>query len=390
MKPIKKFDFFKRTYLVIILLSLFNLNLYSQQAKKHSIFKDSIDNKFDFSDFLIQYPQGFIPIIQPITEPSLGYFGLALTPVFLKPNKHPYPDRYTPPNITAVFAGYTLNSSWGAGILHMGTLTKQEMKYLLGGGYGSVNLDFYRTLPLTGERSFSFNFKSSFFAGNLLKQIGHSNISIGIEYLLLYSEITPRFTYTVLPDFIKEKDFRSILSSPGILAQFDTRDNIFTPNKGCFIDADYRINADFTGSDYEFQNFEFTVLQYFQSTKKLISGFKFDMILQNGDAPFYAKPSIALRGVPAARYQGNSTYLVETEQRYDFILRWSGVLFGGLAKAIDNDELFTNAQLVYNYGTGFRYLIARKFQIRTGIDVAWSNQDFGYYIVFGSAWNNRN
>ncbi|EMQ94666.1 glyceraldehyde 3-phosphate dehydrogenase [Xanthomarina gelatinilytica] len=44
---------------------------------------------------------------------------------------------------------------------------------------------------------------------------------------------------------------------------------------------------------------------------------------------------------------------------------------------------------MYNYGTGFRYLIARKFKIRMGIDVVWPNHDFGYYIVFGCAWNNR-
>jgi hypothetical protein len=31
------------------------------------------------------------------------------------------------------------------------------------------------------------------------------------------------------------------------------------------------------------------------------------------------------------------------------------------------------------------------FKLRTGVDVAWSNNgDFGWYIVFGCAWNNFN
>ena len=89
------------------------------------------------------------------------------------------------------------------------------------------------------------------------------------------------------------------------------------------------------------------------------------------------------------RYQGKSTYVMETEQRFDFTTRRSLMGFGGLAKAVEENDSFSNAELIYNYGTGFRYLIARKFKIRMGIDVAWSNHDFGYYIVFGCAWNNR-
>ena len=85
------------------------------------------------------------------------------------------------------------------------------------------------------------------------------------------------------------------------------------------------------------------------------------------------------------RYQGRSTHLIETEQRFDFTKRWSLVGFGGLAKAVKENESFVDSELVYNYGTGFRYLIARKFKIRMGIDVAWSNNDFGYYIIFGSS-----
>ena len=102
------------------------------------------------------------------------------------------------------------------------------------------------------------------------------------------------------------------------------------------------------------------------------------------------KPSIDLRGVPAARYQGTSVYVIETEQRYDFTMRWSGVAFTGLGKALDDHINFSESDLVYNYGIGFRYLLARVFKIRVGIDIAKSNNDWGYYIVFGSAWNNRN
>jgi len=40
-------------------------------------------------------------------------------------------------------------------------------------------------------------------------------------------------------------------------------------------------------------------------------------------------------------------------------------------------------------GTGFRYLISRVFQIRTGMDFAWSDEDFAFYFTTGTAWGDR-
>jgi hypothetical protein len=62
------------------------------------------------------------------------------------------------------------------------------------------------------------------------------------------------------------------------------------------------------------------------------------------------------------------------------------VFFGGAGQAFDKwDEMF-DSSLKATYGTGFRYLIARKFKLRMGVDVAKGPEDWAYYIVFGSNW----
>lgn len=361
---------------------------FSQEKKKESLMRDTIDGKFDVSDFLIE-ANGFIPVLQLITEPALGGIGGVFTPIFIHPNKYQEKGKYTPPNITAGFAGYTANKSWFMGAMRMASLPKYGLKYRIGGGYGSINLDFYRDIGAKQDVEFPFNFKSYGFFGSLSKEIANTNIYAGVEYLFLKNSISPEFGFTNLPDFVKEKEFENVQSSPGLIVQFDNRDNIFTPNSGTLITTRFRINADWTGSDFKYRNFDAWILQYFQMTSKLVSGFRLETQQQLGDAPFYVEPAISLRGVPAVRYQGVSTYLAETEQRYDFSMRWSGVAFTGMAKAVGEKESFKNSELIYNYGVGFRYLIARKFNLRMGVDVGWSNNDFGYYIVFGSAWNNR-
>jgi len=47
---------------------------------------------------------------------------------------------------------------------------------------------------------------------------------------------------------------------------------------------------------------------------------------------------------------------------------------------------FSNGKSVTTAGTGFRYLIARKFGTNMGMDFGWSQDDFAFYFVFGTAW----
>ena len=72
--------------------------------------------------------------------------------------------------------------------------------------------------------------------------------------------------------------------------------------------------------------------------------------------------------------------------RFDIKTRWSLVTFGGTGKAFDNWNSFGDAKWVFNYGAGGRYLLARKFKLRVGIDLAHGPDTWAYYIVFGSNW----
>lgn len=380
---------------VIIMVTSAAYTANGQSEKKHlspfekGVFKDSLDGKLDMSNFLIDY-NGFIPMPQLITEPALGNIGILMTPVFIKPNKYKSAKSYVPPDITAAFVGYTANNSWGFGALRIASLPKHHLKYRIGGGYGDVNLDFYRQIPYVGEHKFGFNFHTVGVFGSLIRQVANTDLYAGLQYFFAYNKLSYNFESDGLPDFVTDKDMDSHLSSIGIDIEYDKRDNVFTPDNGLYATFNYNVNASWTGSDYDFQNLNIALFQYFQTTKNWVSGFRLEGKFLFGDAPFYMMPSISLRGVPMARYQGDQTYVLETEQRFDVTTRWSLLAFGGLAKAPTERVSFKDSELVYSYGTGFRYLIARKFKLRTGVDVAWSNDDFGWYIVFGSAWNNRN
>jgi hypothetical protein len=87
------------------------------------------------------------------------------------------------------------------------------------------------------------------------------------------------------------------------------------------------------------------------------------------------------------RYQGEQTLLFETEQRVDLNLRWSLVGFVGTGKGFSDSKYVGDNKWHAAGGAGFRYLVARLFKLRMGIDIAAGPDQLAYYIVFGHYWN---
>ena len=86
------------------------------------------------------------------------------------------------------------------------------------------------------------------------------------------------------------------------------------------------------------------------------------------------------------KYQNRNTTLMETEISVDIVKRWSLIGFAGIGNAYESIPEFEKGKSVRTAGTGFRYLLARKFGAKMGMDFAASQDDYAVYIVFGSSW----
>jgi hypothetical protein len=381
-----------RKIICFILFTFICAALHAQHEKKKIPTKDSLDGAFDLSDYLID-ANGFIPVPIIITEPAVGGFGGGIVPVFIK-REQPYIDTIkgkvvvTPvaPAITGGIGLYTVNNTWMVAGFRSGTFIKSRIKYLIGGAYGNVNTSFYRTVPDVGEKEFPFNLKMVAVPLQAIKRIGFSHWYGGFKYLFLKTNVEYTGSPSLPPEFVKHKEYSSIVSQLGAVIELDNRDNVFTPDNGFKVHFDAIRSDNIFGSDYDYWHLNYYMYAYKAISNKLIGGWRVDGQQSFGDQPFYIKPYIDMRGVPALRYQGNADLLTELEARWDFYKRWSIMLFGGTGKAFDDWKDFGSSTLVYSYGTGFRYLVARKFKVRMGVDVAFSNHDWAYYIVFGSNW----
>jgi len=360
------------------------------QEKPGIILRDTLDGKLDLSRFLIEV-HGFIPLAFIITEPALGGFGVGVAPIFLK-KRPPAIDtvrgkikiRTTPPDITGFAALYTINNSYLFGAFRQGTFLKARTKYRAVSGYGNINMAFYSSL-IGQEHRTDFNLRTIPFIGYLQKYIPGTRITAGIKYQFTQTQV--RAESETLPDFVTNKEIDSRVSSPGAIIDYDNRDNIFTPDRGYYIFASALWSDQIFGSDYEFENVNVYGLAYYPLRPNLIGGLRLEMKQVFGSPPFYMKPSLDLRGIPVMRYQGNIFSVAETEFRWDFVMRWSAVFFAGTGKAYDAWNEFNDVSWKSSGGAGFRYLVARQFKIRAGVDVARGPEQWAYYIVLGSNWS---
>ncbi|HYQ03321.1 MAG TPA: BamA/TamA family outer membrane protein [Polyangiaceae bacterium] len=338
----------------------------------------------DLSSFLDQ-KYGFLPIAMPITEPAVGY-GAAGGLVFLSKSLGEAAKGLGRPNITFVGGMGTANGSWGAVAADIRYWMDDHVQTLVGGIYASVNLDFYGIGADSKLESNPIRYNLSPKAGTLQGKyrFGDSHIWAGFGYAFASTKVTfdAPDTPPNLPDHEHTSNVGVLLPS----LKLDTRDNVFTPLRGVFLEASAGIAGKWLGGDNNFVRAGFTAIQYLPLPHDFYFGLRMDGTAAFGDSPFYVLPYIGLRGVPVMRYQGEEVLSLEGELRWQFWKRWSILGFAGAGNAWNNFEKLDNSQGVVSGGGGFRYELARKYGIHMGVDLAFSRDTTAFYVQAGSAW----
>lgn len=349
-------------------------------------FFDPEDGMLDMSDFLLHH-KGALPVPTIITEPAVGYgFGLGLaffSESMAEAAQHARESGKgpAPPNITAVGGAYTENGTWAAGAAHFHTWGGDRIRYLGAIGKVNANLDYFGAQ--NQPRAYSLD--GFVLVQQLLFRVADSHWYIGPRYV--YADTSATFKFGASPNELAplEKDQR--IGKGGIVIDYDSRDNIFYPNKGIYAEFEAQFARGGLGSTQSFNMYNARGFTWLPLSRKWILGLRADTKFSSGDVPFYAQPYVDLRGVQKGRYQDRNAVVAEAELRWDVTPRWSVLAFTGTGKAYGRWHDFSDATTVFSVGGGFRYMIARKLGLSMGIDVAHSKGQNAFYIQVGSAWH---
>lgn len=387
--------------LVALLLSIFVVtHVFASQAqeddtsletnkatKAKSKFWSPEDGWLDISGFLDE-AYGFVPILIPITEPAVGY-GAAGVLAFIDKPEGESEAGFGRPNITAVGGMITENNTKGAMAGDVRHWLDERLQTLVGGIAASINLDFYgmgRDVILRNH-PLSYNIETIGGVVQAKYRFGKSKIWAGLGYALASMKVkfNEPFEQSYVPDFQRVSNIGGLIPS----LTFDSRDNIFTPTRGTYIEASVGLFSHYLGGDNEFQRANLIVMYFQPLHQKLIFGVRGGGAFSFGNVPFYLRPFIFLRGAPVMRYQGEYTAQVEAEVRWQFWKRFSLVGFAGAGTAWNDFDRFTrfnNSSNIVTGGAGFRYEMAQKYGLHMGLDVATGPAGPAVYVQFGSAW----
>lgn len=360
----------------------------SAAAQPRGLFRDPQDGRFDVSEFLLE-KKGVLPIPIIITEPALGYGGglaLAFFSQSLGERVSAGTGRLVPPTIAVAGGFYTSDDSYGGvlGLFH--PFRRDQFRYLGALGGASLKLDFYGFDPDSplSDDPVAYTVEPRFFLQRLQGRLGKTPLFVGAQYLY----VDAKTTFDVdLPAEIPSRDLKVKVGGLGTSLELDTRDNLLDARRGMDILVDAMWYGAAFGGDESFGKYQVQGLFYWQPSVRWGYGLRVDARATSSEAPFWYKPYLSMRGLPALKYANDVTLLGEAELRYSIDARWTLLGFGGGGGAGESLGDVGDGSAAAAGGVGFRYLVARQLGLGSGLDFAFGpDGEFAVYIQMGAAW----
>jgi hypothetical protein len=338
----------------------------------------------DLSRFLNE-KYGFLPIVVPITEPAVGYGAVAGVMFISKPLGAARAGLGRP-DLTFVGGMGTENGSWGIFAADMRYWLDDRLQTMAGVAYADVNLDFHglRAASPLEEDPLRYQLGPRAAAVQGRYRLGDTLLWAGLRYVFAVTHVSFETgeRRLDLPDY----DESSRVGGVGGVISYDSRDNLFTPTRGTYLEASFNAFGKALGGEAAFERAALVAIGYVPLPLGLYLGVRADGAASFGDAPFYLQPFVMMRGVPLMRYQGAQLAQAEAELRWQFHRRFSLLGFAGAGAVWSDLDVLDEARDVLSGGGGVRYEIAREYGLHMGIDLALSADTTAVYLQVGSAW----
>jgi len=179
----------------------------------------------------------------------------------------------------------------------------------------------------------------------------------------------------------------STLSGIGPIAEWDSRDNIFYPSQGCWLQVSAVFYEACFGSEYKYSALVLDYRHYFMLKENHILAIQIYGKALDGEIPFnhYAWLD-KLRGIFSSRFRDRSLMLAQAEYRYPVYKRFSGVLFAGAGDVRDKFSEFTWRDVKLVCGAGLRFAVLPSDNMNLRFDLGFSRYGTNMYFQLSEAF----
>jgi hypothetical protein len=179
-------------------------------------------------------------------------------------------------------------------------------------------------------------------------------------------------------------------SGGGIIADWDTRDNIYSPTTGNFFHFSSYTYKKFLGGVYIFNKYNIDMRRYFTVMYSHTIAVQAYMNIITGNPPFQMMSQMGgsriMRGYYPGRYRDNSLMAIQLEYRTPIVNRLGFVLFGGVGDVAGRLSKFKADEFKHSVGFGLRFLYTPGIKLNTRMDFGFGVNSTGFYLTIREAF----
>jgi len=211
---------------------------------------------------------------------------------------------------------------------------------------------------------------------------------LGIQYRFDYFDI-PRTDSLLMIDNPVGVD-GGVVSTVGLSATYDTRDDIFYPRSGLFATFIAENSGPYTGADFSYSLFQFDMSYYHTIKEKHTIATNLYTGGTVGESPFFSYFWVSSgkkgRGFNDRRFIDKNIGMLQAEYRFPIYKRFRGAAFTSLSSVGNSyGDVFTNRK-IWSYGGGLRFQLSKKQMSHLRLDVAHGFEGFQFYMTIGEAF----
>jgi outer membrane protein assembly factor BamA len=216
------------------------------------------------------------------------------------------------------------------------------------------------------------------------------NLFLGFQYDLQYLFDIDRMETNMMENPKVAGANGYVTSGLGTVLRFDSRDNVLNSTKGTLFELQTTYYGPLTLGQFRYNSLTAEIRKFQRIGPKLTIAIHGYAQINDGTVPFRAMPALGgakfLRGFYRGRFRDQHMVMLQTELRAPLFWRIGMVAFGGMGQVAHQLSEFDTEHLKYSYGTGLRYKINKKDKANLRIDLGFTNESHGLYVVFAEAF----
>jgi hypothetical protein len=176
----------------------------------------------------------------------------------------------------------------------------------------------------------------------------------------------------------------------GLLLNYDSRDNPFSPTRGSFYQATLMNYNRGLGGNHDFWLYTFDARKFFALRAEEVLAVQGYLSFVPGDAPFQMLPrlggSARMRGFYEGRFRDKQLLVMQSEYRRPIVWRFGMAVFLGLGSVSGSFDEIALKRLKVAYGIGIRFAITPEERVFARIDFGKAAGIYGFYIQVNEAF----